>query len=563
MLRIALAQINLTVGDIAGNERKINASIHQAKVMGADVVAFPELAITGYPPEDLLYKSHFIESNIKAVEDLAKKVSGIVAIVGFADKKGDKIYNAAAIITEGKIKAVYRKEELPNYGVFDEKRYFTPGRDNPMFTLNGITIGINICEDIWIDGGCYARQAKQGADLIINISSSPYEIGKVGKREALLKARVAETKTFFCYTNLVGGQDELVFDGGSFIFDPKGELISFGKQFEEDLLIADLDIKPRTAKISSQSVDLSFKKSKATTPPLKSSIVKRIDETAEIYRALVLGTRDYVVKNGFKKVVIGLSGGIDSALVAAIACDAIGKDNVVGISMPTQFNSRGTRSDARKLAANLGMEFHEIPIKKVLASYLVTLNPWFSETVPDITEENLQARIRGNILMAFSNKFRWLVLTTGNKSEMAVGYCTLYGDMSGGFAVIKDILKTKVYEVARFANARAGTMVIPKSVFLRAPSAELRPNQKDQDSLPPYDELDVLLAQYVENHESLAQMMAQTKEKSGDPKICLKVSKLVDQSEYKRRQSPPGIKITSRAFGKDWRLPITNQYKES
>ncbi len=562
MLRIALAQINLTVGDIAGNERKINASIHQAKVMGADLVAFPELAITGYPPEDLLYKTHFIDSNIKAVEDLAKKVSGIVAIVGFADKKGDKIYNAAAIITEGKIKAVYHKEELPNYGVFDEKRYFTPGENNPIFSLNGVTIGINICEDMWIDGGCYARQAKQGADLIMNISSSPYEIGKVKKREALLRSRVAETKTFFCYTNLVGGQDELVFDGGSFIFNPQGEVMAFGKQFEEDLVIADLDIKSKT-KVPSQAIDLSFKRSKSTQPSLKNSAVKRIDETEEIYRALVLGTRDYVHKNGFKKVVIGLSGGIDSALVAVIACDAIGKDNVVGISMPTQFNSKGTRTDARKLAANLGMEFHEIPIKKVLASYLTTLNPWFSETLPDITEENLQARIRGNILMAFSNKFRWLVLTTGNKSEMAVGYCTLYGDMSGGFAVIKDILKTKVYEISRFRNNQAGKMIIPKSVFLRAPSAELRENQKDQDSLPPYDELDRLLTHYVENHESLAQMMAQTKEKAGDPKICLKVSKLVDQSEYKRRQSPPGVKITSRAFGKDWRLPITNQYKES
>jgi NAD+ synthase (glutamine-hydrolysing) len=563
MLRIALAQINLTVGDIDGNQRKIYASIHQAKVMGADIVAFPELAITGYPPEDLLYKPHFIDANVKAVEELAKKVTGIVAIVGFADKKGGKIYNAAAVISDGKVKGIYRKEELPNYGVFDEKRYFHQGRDNVLFMVNGVTFGVNICEDIWLDGGNYLKQAKAGADLIINISSSPYEVGKVSVRETLLRKRVQETETFLCYANLIGGQDELVFDGGSFVFNPKGELIAFGKQFEEDLVIADLDITPGTSQLLKDAIDVSFKKSKTTPPPVVPAKIRKMDETEEMYRALVLGTHDYVTKNGFKKVVIGLSGGIDSALVAVIACDAIGKDNVIGISMPTQFNSKGTRSDARKLAANLGIEFHEIPIKRVLASYLTTLVPWFVDTKTGIAEENLQARIRGNILMAFSNKFNWLVLTTGNKSEMAVGYCTLYGDMSGGFAVIKDILKTKVYELSRFRNNREGKMLIPKSIFLRAPSAELRENQKDQDSLPPYDELDALLAQYVEKHESLAQMMAQTKERSGDPKVCQKVSKLVDQSEYKRRQSPPGIKITSRAFGKDWRLPITNQYKES
>jgi NAD+ synthase (glutamine-hydrolysing) len=559
MLRIALAQINTTVGDLAGNERKIYASIHKAKVMGADIVAFPELAVTGYPPEDLLYKPHFIDSNIQAVQALAEKVTGIVAIVGFVDKKGGKIYNAAAIISDGKVKGIYRKEELPNYGVFDEKRYFSPGKDNVLFMVNGVAVGINICEDIWLDGGNYLKQAQAGVDLIINISSSPYEAGKVHAREAMLRRRVQETNTFLCYANLVGGQDELVFDGGSFIFHPNGELVAFGKQFEEDLLIADLDTAPRTSQLLVDAIDVSFKKGKTAVPAIRPNPIKHLDETEEMYRALVLGTRDYVTKNGFKNVVIGLSGGIDSALVAVIACDAIGKENVVGISMPTQYNSRGTRSDARKLASNLKIQFHEIPIKKILNSYLVTLAPWFAGTQPNIAEENLQARIRGNTLMAFSNKFNWLVLTTGNKSEMAVGYCTLYGDMSGGFAVIKDILKTKVYELARLRNAQAGEMIIPKSIFLRAPSAELRENQKDQDSLPPYDDLDIILVHYVENHESLASM----KEKGLDPKTCQKVGDLVDKSEYKRRQSPPGIKITSRAFGKDWRLPITNHYKES
>lgn len=558
MLRVALAQINSTVGDLAGNQRKINASIHQAKVMGADLVCLPELAVCGYPPEDLLYKSHFIEQNIKIINELAVSTQGITAVVGFVDQKNGKLYNAAAVLSDGKIKAVYHKQELPNYGVFDEKRYFKPGTENFLLSAAGVKIGVNVCEDIWVDGASYAKQAESGAGLLVNISSSPYEIGKTQVRLDLIARRAKETGCFICYTNLVGGQDELVFDGGSFIVDPKGQVVVFAKQFEEDLSIVDLDIQQNSggnARLPVNEVQTS------QTNKLKHSEhnIPRLEETAEIYQALVLGTRDYVHKNGFAKTLIGLSGGIDSALVATIACDAIGKENVVGVSMPTRFNSRGTRNDARKLAANLGIEFMEIPIKRVMAAYEATLDPWFYGKHPDITEENLQARIRGNILMAFSNKFGWLVLTTGNKSEMAVGYCTLYGDMSGGFAVIKDLLKTKVYELSRFRNLRAGKMVIPKSVLLRAPSAELRDNQTDQDSLPPYDDLDLMLASYVENHESIAQMTAKIK----DEKLCRKVIGLVDKSEYKRRQAPPGIKITSRAFGKDWRLPITNHYKES
>jgi NAD+ synthase (glutamine-hydrolysing) len=559
MIRIALAQINTTVGDLAGNQRKINASIHQAKVMGADLVTFSELAVCGYPPEDLLYKTHFVENNIKALEELAKNVHGITAIVGFVDQKDGRIYNAAAVLSEGKIKAAYHKQELPNYGVFDEKRYFKSGRENFLLSMGGVSAGITICEDIWVDGASYLKQAKAGASLIINISSSPFEIGKTKVREDLLERRAKETGAYICYTNLVGGQDELVFDGGSFIVDPTGRIVASAKQFEEDLVIVDLDLpQNKVSKGNLPVIEVEATKNQKAIRKNPSAEYKLMDETTQIYSALVLGTRDYVRKNGFQKTVIGLSGGIDSALVAAIACDAIGKENVIGISMPTKFNSKGTRNDARKLAANLGIEFHEIPIKRMMAAYATTLEPWFYEKEADTTEENLQARIRGNILMAFSNKFGWLVLTTGNKSEMAVGYCTLYGDMSGGFAIIKDILKTKVYELARFRNRQAGKMVIPKSVLLRAPSAELRENQKDQDSLPAYADLDRMLEGYVEKHQSIAQMAAVVP----DEKLCRKVIGLVDKSEYKRRQAPPGIKITSRAFGKDWRLPITNHYKE-
>ena len=559
MLRIALAQINTTVGDLVGNKRKIEASIHQAKMAEADLVVFPELAVCGYPPEDLLYKTHFIENNLKSLEEIAQKTQGICAVVGFVDKKSGQLYNAAAVLSEGKIKAVYHKQELPNYGVFDEKRYFETGRENLLVSIEGILIGINICEDIWVDGAVYLKQAKAGASLLLNISSSPYEIGKTEIRRELLSRRARETGAHICYTNLVGGQDELVFDGGSFMVNSSGGIVCFGKQFHEDLLIADLEIGKKKMPVKQLPViELGSKKNNKSARVLAARDFKKMNETEEIYSALVMGTKDYVRKNGFQKTVIGISGGIDSALVAAIACDAVGKENVIGISMPTQFNSRGTRNDARKLAANLEIEFHEIPIKRLMSAYASILDPWFYERGRDITEENLQARIRGNILMAFSNKFGWLVLTTGNKSEMAVGYCTLYGDMSGGFAVIKDILKTKVYELARFRNMQAGKMIIPKSVLLRAPSAELRENQKDQDSLPEYDDLDQLLESYVEKHQSIAQLVTQVT----DEKLCRKVMGMVDKSEYKRRQAPPGIKITSRAFGKDWRLPITNHYKE-
>ena len=541
MIRIATAQINPTVGDLAGNQAKIVDYIRRAKAQEVDIVAFPELAICGYPPEDLLYKDHFVRDNIKVLRSLVKETKGITAVVGFADiDKTKKLYNAAAVITNRKIKGIYRKEELPNYGVFDEKRYFHQGKGNKVFSIAGECIGISVCEDIWIDKGVCQHQAKKGAKLLINISCSPYDIGQLKRREKLLKKRAIQTKAYICYVNLVGGQDELVFDGGSLLINPKGKIISSAKQFEEDLMITDIPI------------NKTHTKKKA----LKGYRSKRLSQIERIYQALVLGTRDYAWKNGFKKAVLGLSGGIDSALVAAIAVDALGKENVIGVTMPSRFTSGATKSDAKRLADNLGIQFIETPIEKMFKIYLSELKSELNGTKFGLAEENLQARIRGNILMTFSNKFGWLVLTTGNKSEVAVGYCTLYGDMAGGFAVIKDVPKTKVYELANFRNSK-GKVVIPASTIRRAPTAELRANQKDQDSLPPYDVLDAMLNEYVEKHRSLGQMARQN-----DRSLIKNIITLVDRSEYKRRQAPPGIKITPRAFGRDWRLPITNRYKE-
>ncbi len=539
-MRIALAQINPTVGDLKGNYDKILDFIRRAETQGADIVVFPELVICGYPPEDLLLKEHFIRDNLEVLQSLIKKIKGITVIVGFVDvDKKKRLYNAAAIIADGKLKGVYHKHDLPNYGVFDEKRYFDSGTSPDVFLIDGVKIGVNICEDIWVDRGIYLSQAKKGAKVLINISSSPYDIDKLSAREKLLQTRARQTKTFLCYVNLVGGQDELIFDGGSMVTTPQGKIIANAKQFEEDLVVVDLPVGKNNVKKSIQR-----------------HVMPKFSQIERIYKALVLGTRDYIRKNGFKKVIIGLSGGIDSALVAAIAVEAIGKDNVIGVSMPSRYSSVGTKTDAKGVARNLGIEFKEIPIESAVESYAKILEKEFSGLAPNIAEENIQARIRGNILMALSNKFGWLVLTTGNKSEIAVGYCTLYGDMSGGYAVIKDVFKIKVYELARLCNAR-GKEIIPQSVIDRAPTAELRENQKDQDSLPEYDLLDQILIDYVDEHKSPAQISQKT-EKS----VVDKVVKLVDASEYKRRQAAPGVKITQRAFGKDWRLPITNRYQE-
>lgn len=559
MLRIALAQINPCVGDIAGNSRKILDSAARAGQRQADLVIFPEMALTGYPPEDLLLKPHFVQDNMTALRALAKARKGMTALIGFVDAGKDKeLYNAAALISDGTIRGVYHKQVLPNYGVFDEKRYFREGNKPGLFLLGNVPIGVSICEDFWNQGQIPRDQAKAGAKVLINISSSPYDFGKFEKREKLLVERAVRNKAYVCYCNVVGGQDELVFDGASMVYNPFGKILAAGQQFEEDLILADLalpDQKP-AGKVAGRFISLSHFKANKNKDPLMARPLEPLTKVERIDRALVLGTRDYMRKNGFQKAVIGLSGGIDSSLVAAIAVSAIGKDNVVGVSMPSEFSSQETRADARITAKNLGIRLIEVPIDEIFQTFLKVLEKEFQGTHPGVAEENIQARIRGNILMAFSNKFGWLVLTTGNKSEIAVGYCTLYGDMTGGFAVIKDVPKTMVYELVHFINARQG-QAIPESVVQRAPTAELRKGQKDEDSLPPYAVLDPILKAYVEDHESFAVMAGRFK----DAGMVKDVMRLVDRSEYKRRQSPPGIKISPRAFGKDWRLPITHKYK--
>jgi NAD+ synthase (glutamine-hydrolysing) len=573
-LRLGMAQINTTVGDFSGNQRKILKAIEEARAAGVDLLTFPELAVCGYPPEDLLFKPQFIAENLKTLDKVIEASKGITLVVGFVDAKQD-IYNAAAIIHDGKLVDVYHKTFLPNYGVFDENRYFRAGDQSPIYLFGGIHIGINICEDIWYESGPATTQAYSGADVIINISASPYHLGKAHSRERMIATRAADYVAIFAFNNLVGGQDELVFDGNSLILDEKGQLIARGKQFQEDLILADLDIesvfrarlhdprwrkgqrkRPAQEPKETETIIISEAPLKAAKPPLAPRQVEAADTIAGVYEALVLGTRDYVLKNGFKKVLIGLSGGIDSSIVAVIAADALGKANVIGVAMPSRYSSPGSLSDAALLSKNLGTKLMQIPIEKVFKAYLETLSGTFKGTEAGIAEENLQARIRGNFLMALSNKFGWLVLTTGNKSEYATGYTTLYGDMAGGFAVIKDVPKTMVYKLAAYRNEKAGTKLIPDAVFEKPPSAELRPDQKDSDSLPPYEVLDPILTAYVEEDKSIEQIVAA----GSDEKMVRRAARLVDTSEYKRRQAPPGVKISPRAFGRDRRLPITNRF---
>ncbi|MDY6911714.1 MAG: NAD+ synthase, partial [Chloroflexota bacterium] len=503
-MRVGLAQINCTVGDLEGNTTKILRYIEEAKKMQVDLVCFPEMALTGYPPEDLLLKPEFVKANIEKLYHIVQNSEGITIVTGLVDYQND-LYNAAAIASDGKLRSIYHKTYLPNYGVFDENRYFQIGTQDPIFVVNGITIGVNVCEDIWYPGGPTLFQANAGAEVIINISASPYRAGRRNFRERMLATRASDDAVILAYVNMIGGQDELIFEGGSMVFDGRGEIIARGNQFEEDLLVVDLDIEelfhsrlrvPRQRR--SQAIgekeanmvprivisDQGYAESK---PPIPKRSVEVLDPVAEVYAALVLGTRDYIHKNGFSKVLIGLSGGIDSSLVAAIAADALGPKNVVGVSMPSQYSSEGSKSDAQLLAENLGIEYKVIPIEETFLSSLNMLSASFDGTEPGTAEENLQARIRGNILMALSNKFGWMVLTTGNKSETACGYCTLYGDMAGGFAVIKDVPKMLVYELSRHKNAMAGSEMIPQSVIDKEPSAELRPDQRDTDSLPPYE----------------------------------------------------------------------------
>jgi len=580
-VRIGIAQINAGVGDLEGNVEKILQFTEAASRQGVDIVAFPELAVTGYPPEDLLLKPQFVEDNYASLERIAKKTSllEVAIVVGFVDR-GDDIYNAAAVISKGKIAGIYHKNYLPNYGVFDEKRYFKTGTGSPLFLLWGIPVGINICEDIWYPDGPCMSQALAGAQIIININSSPYHAGKWRFRERMISTRASDNAVFIAYANMVGGQDELVFDGQSMVFNPRGELIARGKQFEEDLIMADIDLHlvelarlhdpRRREKMSSPQVSpqmttvkvsdaIPKKKPKKKKVRLSPRTAEPLSLAEEVYQALILGTRDYVRKNGFKKVVIGLSGGIDSSLVAMIAVDALGKKNVAGVFMPSQYTLSESGEDVQGLVKNLGIRLVTIPIQDIFKNYINTLSEEFTGLKPDVTEENIQARIRGNIMMALSNKFGWLVLTTGNKSEMSVGYATLYGDMAGGFAVIKDVPKTLVYELARYRNMRGqeGLSPIPERVLVKEPTAELRPGQKDTDSLPPYEILDPILHAYVEEDRSVKEIAAMGYREE----TIARVVSMVDRSEYKRRQAPPGIKITPRAFGKDWRVPITNRYR--
>ena len=570
-----MAQINPTVGDLSGNAKKIIKFIDMAKDADADIVAFPELAVTGYPPEDLLLKPQFIADNIKYLKLIARRTKDITAVVGFVDSKED-LYNAAAVIHKGKVAAVYHKMFLPNYGVFDEDRYFQAGAAPLNIVLRDVTIGIGICEDIWYQEGPARAQAIAGAEVIININASPYHMGKARFREEMVSTRAADNDVIVAYLNMAGGQDELVFDGQSMIIDEKMNVIARGKPFEEDLILADIDVEgifrdrlhdPRRRKerlsldekkgVKVKEVILHNSYAVKKKKPIKGCKASALEPLEEVYSALVLGVKDYVRKNGFRHVIAGLSGGVDSSLVAAIAKDALGEKNVTGVFMPSQYSSKESREDAMTLAKNLGIEFTTIPIQDVFGEYLMLMKPVFKKKKADATEENIQARIRGNILMAISNKFGWLTLTTGNKSEMSVGYATLYGDMAGGFAVIKDVPKVLVYELAKYRNSIARKPIIPERVLIKAPTAELRPNQTDQDTLPPYEILDPILKAYVEDDKGFDEI----KEMGFDEAIIKKVIKMVDASEYKRRQSPPGIKITSRALGKDRRMPITNRYE--
>jgi NAD+ synthase (glutamine-hydrolysing) len=573
-IRVGIAQINSTVGDLTGNTKKIIESIDQAKSLGVDLLTFPELAITGYPPEDLLLKPQFIKQNRESLNKIVEYSSDIVAVVGFVDSDGD-IYNAAAILCDKKLVGVYHKFYLPNYGVFDENRYFQAGEECPVFIIYGIGIGVTICEDMWYEAGPALVQSYAGASVLINISASPYHAGKGLFRERMLATRASDSAAIVVHNNLIGGQDELVFDGNSLIINEKGEVVARGKQFEEDFVMADLDIEsvfgsqlrdPRRRKETpwvkekleeATRIEISSEYSAIAKPPLPPRQVDRFDEPAEIYQALVLGTRDYVHKNGFEKVIIGLSGGVDSSLVATIAVDALGAENVIGVSMPSRYSSPDSKSDAEALARNLGIEFKVISIEKAFCAYTETLAEPFKGTNPDVTEENLQARIRGNLLFALSNKFGWLVLACSNKSETAMGYTTLYGDMSGGLIPLKDVPKTMVFELAKYKNDQAGNEVIPSNVLTKAPSAELRPDQKDTDTLPPYEVLDPILKAYVEDDVTVDRIIAM----GFDRDIVTRVARLVDRNEYKRRQAAPGIKITPRDFGRDRRLPITNQFR--
>ncbi len=546
--RIAGAQLNLVVGDIAGNERRIIEAVERATDAGASVLLLPELAINGYPPEDLVHRSDFVDAGIAALRRIARATSTTDLVVGFvdhapgpsagaADSVERRVANGAALLGEGEIKGIYHKVHLPNYGVFDEDRYFSAGsHPDRIWEIAGVPVGISICEDIWLADGPPRMQAAAGARVLLNINASPFHAGKAREREDMLAARARASGTPVAYLNLVGGQDELVFDGASVVFDERGDVVHRSPQFEEDFFVVDCPLPGEPGLDHSEAAAL-------------------LDPVEEVYRALTAGLADYVTKNGFSRVLIGLSGGIDSALTATLAADALGPENVWGISMPSRFSSQHSIDDARQLSLNLGIEFDLFSIDNVFGAYLETLEGPFAGTEFGVAEENIQARVRGALLMALSNKFGPMVLATGNKSEMAAGYATLYGDMVGGYAVLKDVFKTLVYELATWRNKEGE--LIPANSISKPPSAELRPDQKDSDSLPPYDLFDSILARYIERDMGVTDIIAE----GYDPSTVMRVAAMVDRNEYKRRQAAPGVKITVKAFGKDRRLPITNHYR--
>ncbi len=562
-LRVAGAQLDMVVGDLSGNEHRILSTMAWAEDQAADVLVLPELAVTGYPPEDLLLREGFIDENLDVLHRLAAASGRTVTVVGFVDRAGPSMQgdavgrtlaNAAALLYDGQVRGIYHKVMLPDYGVFDETRYFVRGgNEAALWGLDGVAVGVSVCEDIWVEDGPPARQAAGGAQVLLNINASPFHYGKAGDRERMLAARAAAADTPLVYLNQVGGQDELVFDGASLVLDSGGGLLYRSPQFLEDRFVIDVPVRPRRADRVVDTISSGERARPRLDVPVPVPLLEPVE--AEVYRALETGLRDYVRKNGFEHVVIGLSGGIDSALTAAIAADALGPENVWGISMPTRFSSGGSVADSRDLAQRLGIRFDVVSIDGVFAQYLEALDPIFEDRPFDVAEENLQARIRGAILMAVSNKFGGMVVATGNKSEMAVGYATLYGDMAGGYAVLKDVLKTLVYRLADWRNT--GGEVIPRSIIEKPPSAELRPEQLDSDSLPEYEVLDGILRAYVEDDRSVANIVA-----AGFPEDeAARVARMVDVNEYKRRQAAPGVKITTKAFGKDRRLPITNRYR--
>ncbi|HEU5302062.1 MAG TPA: NAD+ synthase [Acidimicrobiia bacterium] len=554
-LRVAAAQLNLTVGDLDGNAARMLEAYELAEAAGADLVAFPELAVTGYPPEDLLLKQAFVGQAQDSLAKLAARTGRTAAIVGFPERDG-VLFNAAAICAHGQVLGVYRKHLLPNYAVFDEERYFEPwSGDGPLLRIGGARVAVTVCEDAWSENGPIRTQARSGAELVVNINASPYYAGRLAEREHMLAERAIDAGVPILYVNLVGGQDELVFDGASLLIDETGSVLARATQFDDALMVADVLVPDRAAG-SPVLAEIEISPAAGHDGTAAPAVARALDPVHEVYEALVVGTRDYVRKNGFTETVIGLSGGIDSALVAAIATDALGPENVVGVMMPSRFSSEGSVIDSAELAANLRIRTLTIPIEPAHRAFLEMLAEPFAGLEPGLAEENVQARVRGTILMTLSNKLGWLVLTTGNKSEMAVGYATLYGDMAGGFAVVKDVPKLLVYALCRDRNTRAGRILIPTSILDKPPSAELRPDQLDTDSLPAYEVLDPIIEGYVEDDKSIADLEAE----GHDPETVRRVAALIDRNEYKRRQAPPGVRVSPKAFGKDRRLPITNRW---